>query len=227
MKKKIRALTLLASTAVLSFNAHAGLVNGGFEAPSFTPGVPDWTLFSEGVIPGWQTTATDNQIELWSDSFNGVAAYEGTQFAELNANLVSTLYQDVSGIAAGSTIGFQFAHRGRQGVDTMRLTITDLGVDNLIGGGNDTVLFTQQYSDGNAAWGFYTNPEPYTALGNTIRFAYESVSAAGGNPAIGNFIDAADFGVGVGLVPEPATLSMFLAGLPLSLAMRRRKAAKA
>ncbi|MDD5037647.1 MAG: PEP-CTERM sorting domain-containing protein [Methylococcaceae bacterium] len=68
------------------------------------------------------------------------------------------------------------------------------------------------------------NRQANVALGNSVHFAYASVSAAGGNPSIGNFLDAADFGVGVGIVPEPATLSMFLGGLmPLSLALRSRK----
>lgn len=221
MKKK-HSLTLLALGLMLSLNANAAFINGSFETPRFTPGTADWTLYSdstEGI--GWKTTATDHQIELWSDNFQGVAAYDGAQFAELNANQVSTLYQDVAGIAANSILDFHFAHRGRLGADTMQLDIVDLGADNLFGGGDDTTLFSNQYSDDNTAWGFYTSDglAPIVALGNTLRFSYISIAAAGGNPAVGNFIDAADFGVGVNdpsPVPVPAAFWLFgsaLAGL--------------
>jgi hypothetical protein len=234
----IRGALLLGLALTTSRDAAAGLINGSFEIPRFTPGVPDFALFDASMVTGWQTTATNNVIELWSDGFSNVSggpvfAYEGDQHAELNATEVSTLFQDASGIPLGSLVGFQFAHRGRSGVDTLRLTITDLGSDNAPGGlltAVDTVLFTNLYSDGNTAWGFYTNPTPLAALGNTVRFAYESVSAAGGNQAIGNFIDAADFGVGVGAaVPEPSTLaSAGIAGLiGLGAAWRRRKRAAA
>ena len=109
----------------------------------------------------------------------------------------------------------------------MRLTITDLGGNNQLGGGDDTVLFVDDYSDGNTAWGFYTSAEelPIAALGNTIRFAYQALTTASGNSTVGNFIDAADFGVGIAVqnIPEPAVLALMglgLAGLGLS---RRRK----
>jgi hypothetical protein len=75
-------------------------------------------------------------------------------------------------------------------------------------------------SDGNTAWGFYTG-SGITALGNTVRFSFESVNAAGG-PTVGNFLDAADFGVGVGQVPEPATLALLGLGLA-GLGFSRRK----
>ena len=182
--------------------------------------------------PQWKTTSTDGVIELWGNGFSSLSggpvyAYEGRQFAEINATQFATLYQDVSGISAGSIVGFQFAHRGRSGLDSMRLTITDLGGNNQLGGGDDTVLFVDDYSDGNTAWGFYTSAGelPIAALGNTIRFAYQALTTASGNSTVGNFIDAADFGVGIAVqnIPEPAVLALMglgLAGLGLS---RRRK----
>jgi hypothetical protein len=193
-------------------SAHAGLINGDFEQPVLGTGVETTLNFvTPPAIPGWQTTASDQKIEVWAHDFNGVPAYSGNQHVELNAFEVSTLYQDVPGIAASSIVGYQFAHRGRIGVDTMALTVTDLGADNLFGGGDDTVLFTHQFSDGNTSWGFYTGTG-ISALGNTTRFAFESVSAAGGDQAIGNFLDAADFGVGVA-APEPSTLFLLGSGL--------------
>ena len=206
--------------AVVAAPANAALINGGFEDYGVPAGTLAFPLDADsGGIPGWRTTATDNAIEIWGSGFNGVPAFEGVDFAELNGTQVSTLFQDVAGIPAAATIGFQFAHRGRAGVDTMRLTITDLGADNLIGGGDDSVLFTNTYSDGTDAWGFYTGTG-ITALGNNVRFAYEAVSAAGGS-TVGNFLDDVDFGVGIG-VPAPGGLAIAALGLIGLAALRRR-----
>lgn len=216
MNKTKQLLLASAVLMLLPMGAQAGLINGGFESPSFTPGSPDVSFIDAASLPGWNTTAADNVIEIWSDGFQGIPAYEGTQFAELNANQVSTLFQDSDGIASGSILGFEFAHRGRLGIDTLRLDITDLGLDGVFGTADDSPLFSKEYADGNQSWGFYTSAgeAPIVALGNTVRFSYVSVSAAGGNNSVGNFIDAADFGVGVAQpIPEPMTLSMILAGL--------------
>ena len=205
---------------LMASGAEAGLINGGFEIP-VQPGATVG-IYDASLVTGWSTTATDNKIEIWSDGFNGVTSYQGRQHAELNANQVSTLYQNATGIAAGSSVGYQFAHRGRAGVDTMQFTLTDLGTDGLFGTGDDTQLFTQLAIDGNTAWGFYSGTG-ITALGNTVRFSFISVSAAGGNQSVGNFLDAADFGVGVGApVPEPGALA--LVGLALAaLGLSRRR----
>ncbi len=219
-------LSAVAALMGLCATSNAQLVNGGFENPHFSGAV--YTLISDSSVPGWHTTASDHQMEFWSNGFQGVAAYEGSQFVELNANLVSTLYQDITGIAAGLTVGFQFAHRGRSGVDTLRLKITDAGTDNTFGTGDDNLLFSKLYSDGNTAWGFYTdagNPT-ITTLGNSLRFQYDSVSAAGGNQSIGNFLDAANFGLGAGSqssVPEPGAILLGVGTLYMGVMAIRQK----
>jgi len=201
------------------------IVNGSFEVPAL-PGTTVG-LVNAGSVPGWDTTAGNNLIEIWANGFGGFASADGVQHAELNATQVSTLYQDVTGIPANATVGYSFAHRGRQGVDTMALQISDLGTDNAAGGigsAADTVLFTQTYSTGNTAWVQYIAPTiGNLTLGNDMRFAFVSISAAGGNPAIGNFLDNVSFGVGVnGIVPEATTCTLLGVGLAGVMSIRRR-----
>lgn len=201
------------------------IINGSFEVPAFS--VTTVSLVNESAVPGWDTTAANNLIEIWSNGFGSVFSAAGAQHAELNATQVSTLYQDVSGIPALATVGYSFAHRGRQGVDTLALQISDLGTDNAAGGigsAADTVLFTQLYSTGNTAWVQYSAPTiSALTLGNDMRFAFVSISAAGGNPAIGNFLDNVSFGVGVnGVLPEPTTCMLSSVGLAGVMLVRRR-----
>ncbi len=199
------AIVFLGSTGA-SLGANV-ITNGSFELPVL--GGTNVVLINESLVPGWETTAPDDLIELWSNGFNSVVSADAAQHAELNANFVSTLYQDVSGIPINSVVGYSFAHRGRGGVDTLELLISDLGTDNAAGGvgpAADTLLFNQQYSTGNTAWVQYSAPTigPLT-LGNDMRFAFVSISAFGGIQTIGNFLDNVSFGVGV---PEPASAAL-------------------
>lgn len=189
----------------------ADLVNGGFEE------FPSWGYsFYSGSDPtlNWATTAPDNTLEIWGDGFLGVPAYEGSSFAELNANYDSTLYQHVNGLGDNNTINWHFAHRGRYGVDVMQLSIIDLGTDQIYGGGDDTVLYQNIFSADQNAWQFHTGS--IISIGNLTRFAFEAVSAAGGSTQ-GNFIDYCGFGLTA--IPAPGSISLlFVAGL-----MSRRK----
>jgi hypothetical protein len=207
MKTAALALAITAS-------ANAGLINGGFES------FPSWGYtFYNGTIPedGWATTAPDNLLEIWENGFLGVPAYEGYSFAELNANHASTLYQHIGGVASGTAVNWHFAHRGRYGVDTMRLSIYDLGADSIYGNGDDTILLSQEFSADNTDW--VVNYGSVTSVGNTMRFAFEAVSAVGGNTQ-GNFVDWCDFGVGV--IPAPGAISLLAIGAIIGGTRRRR-----
>ncbi|WP_329025140.1 DUF7507 domain-containing protein [Streptomyces sp. NBC_00690] len=162
------------------------LANGSFEAPVVT-GVeilPDASQTQTAKwVPGWRTTATDHMIELWRSGFNGVPAAEGAQFAELNAREVSTLYQDLP-TTPGTKLYWRLYHRGRQGADTMALDI----------GAPGSTAEQRRFTDGNTAWGHYTGTYTVPADQTLTRFAFRSISAAGGNPGIGNFLDGIFFG---------------------------------
>ncbi|MBC7696167.1 MAG: gliding motility-associated C-terminal domain-containing protein [Burkholderiales bacterium] len=164
---------------------------------TLTVGIVDASL-----VPCWGTTASDNKIEVWASGFNGVPSYSGNQFIELNAFMVSTLYQDFMA-TPGTLITASFAHRGRAGTDVMSVEIGPVG-------GPYTLLGT--YSDGNTAWGYYTvNYTVPMGLGNNYSLRFNSISAAGGNPAIGNFLDAIT-------VALPSSVSLSLTATPVSCA---------
>jgi len=204
----VLAISALAQ-AQSSWGQQTGLTNPGFEAPR----VEEGTYVLVETMPGWKTT--DKEFEIWGSGFLEVPAHEGNQFVELNAWIDGTLYQDSTGIQQGSVLEFTFAHRGRNGDDAMKLTITDLGADNALDGGDDTVLFTKEYTTGKDAWTVYdsTKEKQIKALGNTVRFAYGAVSATGGNLGQGNLLDAANFGIGVVSAP-PMAMNETEAALP-------------
>lgn len=175
----------------------------GYEPPNFSfeePEIRKSSFAFASTIPGWQTSV--RAFEIWSTGFLGVPAYDGDQFVELNAHEDGVLYKESTGIERDAVLEFSFAHRGRNGDDTLKLTITDLGADNAVGGGDDQELFAKQYTTGKDAWAVYnsTTETAIKAIGNKVRFAYIAVYATGGkgpDKTEGNFLDAAEFGVGV------------------------------
>jgi len=209
---KTQILSAIGASAI-SASTLGGLVDGSFENNDVYYG---WGFIQGGIDTSWLTTAPDNLIEIWGE-YMEVAAYEGTRCAELNANYASTLYQTVAPISVGSAVNWHFAHHGRYGTDTMRLTITDLGGDQAWGGGDDTTVYTNEFSADNTAW--VVNYGSVTALGNSMRFAFEAVSAVGGNTQ-GNLIDWCDFGVGV--IPAPGAISLLVIGAFVGGRSRRR-----
>lgn len=107
--------------------ADNAIVNGSFEDPART----DKNAPQLDDVRGWSTTATDNLIEFGVNtktnsapqlSGNDKSIPDGNQFAELNADEVSTLYQNVSTVD-GHIYEWGLSHRGRAGTDTMALII--------------------------------------------------------------------------------------------------------
>ena len=49
----------------LAGTAQAGLVNGSLEMLSVAMPVENYIITDATNVPGWQTTAVDNQIEVW------------------------------------------------------------------------------------------------------------------------------------------------------------------
>ncbi|MEO8094781.1 MAG: DUF11 domain-containing protein [Pseudolysinimonas sp.] len=161
--------------------APVSLENGGFESPAFASG---YQIMPQEDVPGWSTTAADGAIELWTSGFLGVPSATGTQFAELNANLVSTLYQDLA-TSPGQVLKWELQHRGRSGVDVMSVMLGPPG--------GPLVAQGAPISDDTAAWGSYSGLYTVPPGQTTTRFAFESVSSTGGD-SYGNFLDSIGLG---------------------------------
>ena len=169
------------------------IVNGGFESPTVASGF-QFVGYNNSPTPAagiaWDTTDPTKVVEIWHTGFNGVPSDTGTQFAELNANNVATLSQDLA-TTPGFTLQWSLAHRGRNGTDTMTVSIGAAGgpmtVQTPTGQAGSTI------SDGNTAWGHYRGQYTIPAGQTTTRFAFNSVSAAGGIQSIGNFLDSVVF----------------------------------
>jgi uncharacterized repeat protein (TIGR01451 family) len=189
----------------------APLLNGGFELPNissstptplqvFTPNIKS---YREADVPGWATISTSpnalatglsgtttpfeqrNSIEIWQNgNLKAVPAYSGQQFAEINSYLTARLHQDVI-TTPGVTMRWQFAHRGRDGNDTIRVRIGAAGATTDQG----------SYTTGNTGWKVYSGTYTIPAGQNITRFEFEAVSSALGDPSQGNFIDDIQFGV--------------------------------
>ncbi|MFK7771198.1 MAG: T9SS type A sorting domain-containing protein [Saprospiraceae bacterium] len=157
----------------LKFNSV--VINGGFENPG---NISKYVIIDAGSVPGWETTAPDNKIELWKSGFNSVPSSEGGFFAELNSNQASSLYQSFA-TAPGSIIKWSLDHRGRSGTD-----VAEVKIGNSVG----TASTQQIMSDGTSGWGSYSGIYTVPAGQTTTYFVFEAISAAGGI-SVGNFLD--------------------------------------
>ena len=179
------------------------LLNGSFETPAIPPGT--FRTFVPSADFRWRTTASDGRVEVWNNFADGgsvptpLAAADGAQIAELNANVPSALYQDVT-TSPGDIYVWALAHRGRAGVDVMSLQIGAPGAP-------DQVV---SISDGNTAWGQHEGAYLVPPGQTVTRFQFEATASASGSLSIGNFLDAIDFtpcpdtdGDGIGDFADP------------------------
>lgn len=204
------------------------LQNGSFETPVCTTSYqPFITAETQGIV--WKTTASDNQIEIVSTANNdfkqlslkwhGMSlAADGSQYAELNANKESSLYQDVL-TTPGSAMHWQVAHAARlrnggnwfSGTDEMYVVIMASDqAEKLSKDQSQLKKVAQELAKGNqtidgvtytgATSHLCTNNEPkkwkintgdYTVPQNQYltRYFFVSASSAANDPSIGNHLD--------------------------------------
>ncbi len=156
------------------------LINGSFEAPIISGSNVSYP--NEAAVPGWETTSTDDIIELWGNSFNGVTSYDANQHAEINYTQNSALYQD-GATTPGDVLYWYVHHLARSGTDVMEVRI----------GAPGSTIPQGQYATTTAAWAEYSGVYVVPAGQTTTRFEFQAISTGSGNPGAGNFIDDVAF----------------------------------
>lgn len=127
----ILTMTLLPAPSAAaddSLNGENAIQNPGFENP---PIDKTYLYMPQEKVSAWETTAKEGVIEFGRNLGSQTAPHytstdksnaEGDQFAELNADEESTLYQNVTTVG-GNVYEWGLQHRGRIGVDKMALII--------------------------------------------------------------------------------------------------------
>ncbi len=206
------------------------IVNPSFEQPFtglraaslnlfFSKVPPDWISVDAGEIPGWETThplqtagcpagnslvtATYNctPIELWANGFLTVTPANGIVLAELNAYVLSKLFQNIC-MNTGENFSFNFAHRGRGGADRAQLQVgastivldvttntTGTGVINA--GGGAVATSATGIAGG---WTRYAGNYTYTGASGVQALGFSAISSVGG-AGTGNLLDDINIGL--------------------------------
>ena len=228
------------NASITNTNYNKSVLNGSFERPQ-NDNDRSATQYDQGYTGlEWRTTATDNKIEIvrltnqtrnsWRRNYSysqysygsgwsyiDVWPVDGNQYAEINAEQDSALYQSVLTVP-GTTMNWQLYHAQRPGCgykigrdkDTMYLCIVSdtramqyfsnteslrSHVKQVLG--NATVhdadgLYIQKISDG-TTWGKYTGTYTVPEGQYLTRFFFLSEEYTGGglagNPTLGNFLD--------------------------------------
>ena len=203
------------------------LINGGFEVqdPAINPVPPTAKHTSAGQITGWQTSAPDGDIEIWSNGFTaprpGYPIYVispqqaaaipdlffpqggGQFFAELNAKGFDTLSQNLN-LPKTGLLSYSFWTQGRLGVDTLRFDIQKNvnGVWQTI----HTQTFKTGTSPSGTDWTNYQGKNLFVGQkGQDYRIAVVSVDSSDGSPSLGNLVDNIAFGYIVASTPDFTT----------------------
>ncbi|WP_298916374.1 hypothetical protein [uncultured Nostoc sp.] len=226
----LSATLVLQPTSAQAQYIQRSFLNPSFEQPVFgSPGQQCYVQVDKNLIPGWETThtpvkgtgncsgfiqTTSNLIEIWTSGFIGVntATNAGNQFAELNAEQASQLYQNIC-LIKNETITFSLLHRGRSSATVADVanfliglntdsTKTIFGTFSTTSNGTVTAQPVAQngatippVSNNNAAngWVRYTGTVPYTGASGNQPVGFAAVSTAGGNNTVGNFLDDVQF----------------------------------
>lgn len=193
-------------------------INLGFEEPNLGGSacrvyidqdfVPGWTTshgpHAQGqggpsdcvTPPGYVNGELGNIIELWNTPVprNGVSAREGTQLAELNAEQLSRLSQNVC-LVQGELVRWRFSHRGRASPTTQDQMQFLIGSDPIVhvgttndgsGGVIQTYLGSADSEPVGGGWRDYEGSFTWNGAGGPTDIGFEALS---GSATEGNFLD--------------------------------------
>ena len=214
------------------------LVNPSFESPAYSEktwkSLDSYIPGDDSTLQGWFSThpttgyLNSNQarfkdangnpfkhlVELWVNANQGVQAPKGNQFAELNAQADSALYQDIL-VFSNESIPWSASHRGRS--QNTVADIAEVFISDPLNWTGPTFDGQKLYSStietskdgsisainpvsGNVAdssskislangWAKYSDTWEGPTTSKKYRFAFQSVSTGSGDNTIGNFLD--------------------------------------
>ncbi|QKQ73708.1 hypothetical protein [Nostoc sp. TCL240-02] len=221
------ATLVLQPTVAQAQYIQRSFLNPGFESPSFgSAGQQCYVQVDQSLVPGWSTThgsvkaGTGNctgytspgsvpLIEIWTSGFLGASTgtNAGNQFAELNAEQNSELYQNIC-LIKDETITFSLLHRGRSSATVADVANFLIGTNTIFGtfsttsngtvtaqpvAQNGATIPTVTNNNAGNGWVRYTGTVPYTGASSNQPVGFAAVSTAGGNNTVGNFLDEVQF----------------------------------
>ncbi|REL26361.1 DUF1929 domain-containing protein [Thalassotalea euphylliae] len=135
------------------YNSAAALINA-LGTPNSNGAFAD--AYPQANIPGWVMTggiplqqggvSQGGTIELGTSGFLNINAADGQVFVEMDGNVHNQIVQ----VVPGSRLAWQLSHRGREGIDTISLSIGPIGqqtiFNNLASGNNNWVEHSGTYN---------------------------------------------------------------------------------
>lgn len=226
----LKSALLASSLLAAAVPAHAAnlLVNGSFEAgPALNFGT-----YGRGQAPtGWSNVSGFEMPDILSNGYVQVGAgfaqllgaQDGSRYLDMNgASPTGAIFQDISGLTAGSTVTLSFwsSRWAQNSAGNLSALLADASNASVL---NQLVL-NYDYLPGatSSSWVLSTLSAIVPNSGSVrVRFDGNSGSYARGAPGLDNVSLTAE-----SAVPEPATWAMMIAGFGLvGSAMRRRKIA--
>lgn len=185
------------------------ILNGSFENNDIRSN--SWKSFSAGSVDGWSGT----NMELW-DNFQNLNAFDGSQYAELNANGNGGRYSIFQSFASSenTVYDFSFAYAARRANESFQLDIVS---------GNNTILFSQMFDDHKIKnWNEFYGQFIADSVSTTIRFSTINTGT------YGNFLDnivvsQASFIQSMSSVSVSEPMSLAILSLSAFVFMRRKK----
>jgi hypothetical protein len=203
--------TLFAAVAALAMTAPAHaltniLVNPGFEA---------------GIAPDAVKAAGSTDITGWTIQRGGVfyaenswAPFEGKRSVELAGTSGGTIYQDVT-LVKGATYKFAYAYSADPAALT-GFSVGTVSVNSL----NKSLKYTRPAGFGPGNMQYFVDEYEFVATAERAR-----VSFVGGGRLENLVVDTVSLTKIAGVVPEPATWAMLIAGFGMvGVSVRRRRA---
>jgi hypothetical protein len=226
MRKTIGAATAALAIGAATSAGAATLVNGGFEdGPALNFG----TYYRGPLAPdGWSRVAGYEAPDILDNSYHQTGAgfaqllgsHSGSRYLDMNgASPSGGIYQDITGLAVGSTVTISYWVAQWAQNSAGSLTASLIGTDA------EAKVVNVPYAPGaqSAAWTLYTLSG--VAQSDTVRVQFVGYSGSTSIGAPG--LDDVSLSV-TGGAPEPAAWALMIAGFGLTgAALRRRSAAAA